>query len=106
MLAVWWSARKLARAARSAAASTRGCCGCPLVGDLVAKVEIARFSRTLATLLANGVTLLAALSIVRETMGNVVLADALDGVTARLREGKGFGRPLVETGASRGSRRR
>jgi general secretion pathway protein F len=70
----------------------------PLLGDLIAKVEIARFARTLATLLANGVTLLAGLSIVKETMGNVVLASALDGVTAKLREGKGFGRPLAETG--------
>jgi general secretion pathway protein F len=70
----------------------------PLLGDVLAKVEIARFSRTLATLLANGVTLLAGLSIVKETMTNVVLAGALDGVIAKLREGKGFGRPLAETG--------
>jgi general secretion pathway protein F len=70
----------------------------PLVGDLIAKVEIARFARTLATLLANGVTLLAGLGIVRETMGNVVLSTALEGVTAKLREGKGFGRPLADTG--------
>jgi general secretion pathway protein F len=70
----------------------------PLLGDLLAKVEVARFSRTLATLLANGVTLLAGLAIVRETMTNSVLARALDGVITRLREGKGFGRPLVETG--------
>jgi general secretion pathway protein F len=70
----------------------------PLLGDLLGKVEVARFSRTLATLLANGVTLLAGLAIVRETMTNTVLARALDGVITRLREGKGFGRPLVETG--------
>ncbi len=70
----------------------------PLVGDLVAKVETARFARTLATLLGNGVTLLSALAIVKETMGNVVLAGALDGVIAKLREGKGFGKPLAETG--------
>jgi general secretion pathway protein F len=70
----------------------------PLLGDLLVKVEVARFSRTLATLLGNGVTLLAGLSIVKETLGNVVLAASLDGVTARLREGKGFGRPLLETG--------
>ena len=60
--------------------------------------QVARFSRTLATLLANGVTLLSGLAIVRETMTNTVLARALDGVITRLREGKGFGRPLVETG--------
>ncbi|HEY2970319.1 MAG TPA: type II secretion system F family protein [Casimicrobiaceae bacterium] len=70
----------------------------PLVGDLIAKVEVARFARTLATLLGNGVTLLAGLSIVKETMTNTVLAQALDGVVTRLREGKGFGRPLSETG--------
>jgi len=70
----------------------------PLIGDLVTKVEVARFARTLATLLGNGVTLLAGLAIVKETLGNVVLANALDGVIARLREGKGFGRPLDETG--------
>jgi general secretion pathway protein F len=70
----------------------------PLIGDLMTKVDVARFARTLATLLANGVTLLSGLSIVRETIGNGVLAAALDGVIARLREGKGFGRPLGDTG--------
>jgi general secretion pathway protein F len=70
----------------------------PLLGDLLAKVEVARFARTLATLLGNGVTLLSGLSIVKETMTNTVLANALDGVVTRLREGKGFGRPLIETG--------
>jgi general secretion pathway protein F len=70
----------------------------PLLGDLIAKVEIARFARTLSTLLANGVTLLAGLAIVKETIGNVVLANGLDGVIAQLREGKGFGRPMAETG--------
>ncbi len=70
----------------------------PLLGDLIRKVEMARFSRTLATLLANGVTLLSGIAIVKETMTNTVLAGALDGVIAKLREGKGFGRPLAETG--------
>jgi len=70
----------------------------PLIGDLLAKVEVARFARTLATLLGNGVTLLAGLAIVKETMTNSVLAHALDGVTTLLREGKGFGKPLSETG--------
>jgi general secretion pathway protein F len=70
----------------------------PLLGDLLAKVEVARFARTLATLLGNGVTLLSGLSIVKETMTNSVLAQALDGVVTRLREGKGFGVPLAETG--------
>lgn len=70
----------------------------PYLGDLLTKVEVARFARTLATLLGNGVTLLSALVIVKETLGNTVLAEALDGVGSRLREGKGFGHPLAETG--------
>jgi len=49
----------------------------PLLGDLIAKVETARFGRTLATLLANGVTLLSGMAIVKETMTNTVLAGAL-----------------------------
>jgi general secretion pathway protein F len=72
--------------------------GMPLIGDLLTKVEVARFARTLATLLGNGVTLLAGLAIVKETLSNTVLAGALDSVITRLREGKGFGRPLAETG--------
>jgi general secretion pathway protein F len=69
-----------------------------LLGEMVAKIETARFARTLGTLLANGVTLLAGLSIVKETLGNRAMGDALDGVIAKLREGKGFGRPLLDTG--------
>jgi general secretion pathway protein F len=68
----------------------------PLVGDLVAKIEMARFSRTLGTLLDNGVSLLAALSIVKETLTNSVMADRLDEVATKLREGKGLGVPLME----------
>ena len=70
----------------------------PLIGDVMTKVETARFARTLSTLLGNGVTLLSGLAIVKDTLGNSVLAGALDGVIARLREGKGFARPLAETG--------
>jgi general secretion pathway protein F len=70
----------------------------PLIGDLLGKVEVARFARTLATLLGNGVTLLAGLAIVKDTMTNSVLAQSLDSVITRLREGKGFGKPLAETG--------
>ena len=69
-----------------------------LVGDLFSKVEMARFSRTLGTLLSNGVTLVGALNIVRETMGNAWLAEAVGGVARELKEGRGLGRPMMETG--------
>jgi general secretion pathway protein F len=68
----------------------------PLIGDLVAKIEMARFSRTLGTLLDNGVSLLSALSIVKETLSNSVMAERIDEVSTKLREGKGLGTPLME----------
>lgn len=70
----------------------------PVVGDLFAKVEMARFSRTLGTLLSNGVTLVGALGIVRETMSNSWLAEAVGNVARELKEGRGLGRPMMETG--------
>jgi general secretion pathway protein F len=72
--------------------------GLPLVGDLVAKLEVARFSRTLGTLLGNGVTLLTALSIVKETLSNTVMSEGLSAVAAQLKEGKGLAKPLMEIG--------
>jgi general secretion pathway protein F len=70
----------------------------PVVGSLFSRVEMARFSRTLGTLLTNGVTLVSALTIVRETMGNAYLAEAVGGVARELKEGRGLGRPMMETG--------
>ena len=72
--------------------------GLPLVGDLVGKLEVARFSRTLGTLIGNGVTLLTALSIVKDTLSNTVMAEGLGVVAAQLKEGKGLGKPLMDTG--------
>ena len=70
----------------------------PIVGDLFAKVEMASFARTLGTLLGNGVTLVSALNIVRETMDNAWLAEAIGSVARELKEGRGLGRPMMETG--------
>ena len=67
----------------------------PLFGDLVKKIQVARFSRTLGTLLRNGVTLLSALAIVRETLGNAVIARAIEALTAGLKEGQGLAEPLA-----------
>lgn len=70
----------------------------PVVGPLFSRIEMARFSRTLGTLLSNGVTLVAALNIVRDTMGNAWLAEAIGSVARELKEGRGLGRPMMETG--------
>ena len=68
------------------------------VGAVFSKVEMARFARTLGTLLGNGVTLVSALNIVRDTMTNAWLAEAIAEVSRELKEGRGLGRPMMETG--------
>lgn len=69
----------------------------PYLGDLIVKVEITRFSRTLSTLLANGVPLLASLAIVRESVGNMAVADVVDELALSAREGKGLTAPLIRS---------
>lgn len=71
----------------------------PLIGDLIAKVETARLSRTLGTLLRNGVPLLTALGIVKETITNQVLAEAIGRVADNLKAGQSLAEPLLEQGA-------
>ncbi|HEX9389676.1 MAG TPA: type II secretion system F family protein [Usitatibacteraceae bacterium] len=69
----------------------------PLVGGLVARVEMARFSRSLGTLLQNGVPLLTGLSILKDTLGNAVFRDAVEVVSRELKEGRGMAKPMLET---------
>ena len=69
----------------------------PLMGDLIAKVEVVRFSRTLGTLMKNGVSLLAALAITRETIGNQVFVGAVNHVLEQVKTGKGLAAPLAQT---------
>ncbi len=68
-----------------------------LLGGLVVKVEVARFSRTLGTLLANGVSVLDAVSMTAETLGNLAVAETVAAMRGRLAEGEGLARPLAET---------
>jgi len=69
----------------------------PVAGDMARKVEIARFSRTLATLLRNGVPILEALSVVSETMGNTLIRGEIDKACAAVREGSALGRSFSES---------
>lgn len=68
------------------------------VGPLIRKIEVARFSRTLATLLSNGVVLLTALNIVRETLGNMTLAKSVETISSSLKGGGTFSGPMLEDG--------
>jgi type IV pilus assembly protein PilC len=66
------------------------------IGDTVRKVTMARFSRTLSTLVAAGVDIIKALEITGQTAGNWVVEDALVGVRARVHEGVPIAQPLLE----------
>jgi type IV pilus assembly protein PilC len=67
----------------------------PIFGILFRKAAIARFSRTLGTLMASGVPVLQALNIVRETAGNQVVAKAIQQVHDSVKEGDTMAEPLA-----------
>jgi general secretion pathway protein F len=69
-----------------------------IVGDLIRKVEVARFARTLGTLLQSGVSILPALNLVKEVSQNRAVSRAIGAIHDRLREGKGVSKSLEETG--------
>ena len=68
------------------------------VGNIIKKVEVARFTRTLATLLQSGVPILSALSLVKEISQNLAVSRSIAQIHDRLREGKPVARTLEETG--------
>ncbi|MDX2315175.1 MAG: type II secretion system F family protein, partial [Gammaproteobacteria bacterium] len=68
----------------------------PMVGNLIGRLEAARFTRTLGTLLGNGVPLLDAIAIAKEVVANQVIADGIRRVAERVRQGEGLARPLTE----------
>jgi type IV pilus assembly protein PilC len=69
----------------------------PVIGDLMLKATIARFTRTFGTLLSSGVPILQALIITRDTSGNVHVANALNLVHDRVKEGDNVAKPLEAT---------
>lgn len=69
----------------------------PLVGDIVSRSAISKFSRTLGTLMGSGVAILNSLNIVKETSGNEVVAQAVVKVYEAVKEGENMAGPLQET---------
>jgi type IV pilus assembly protein PilC len=69
----------------------------PVMGEVLKKIAVARFTRTLGTLLSSGVPILDALEIVAKTAGNVVVEEAIMYARARISEGKNMAQPLMET---------
>ncbi len=69
----------------------------PILGPVMRKIAVARFTRTLGTLLSSGVPILDALNIVGKASGNVIVEDAINYTADRIREGRTMADPLMET---------
>jgi type IV pilus assembly protein PilC len=70
----------------------------PIFGSLLRKVAVARFTRTLGTMIASGVPILDGLEIVSRTAGNVIIEEALSQVRSAIAEGRTIAEPLAESG--------
>jgi type IV pilus assembly protein PilC len=70
----------------------------PIMGELTLKMSVARFTRTFGTLINSGVPMMRSLEIVGETLGNLVLAQAMETTRAGLREGQKLSVPLAASG--------
>ncbi len=69
----------------------------PIIGNIFSKIAIARFSRTLSTLLSSGVPILQSLDITARTAGNVIIEEAILSIRAAVEQGKSFVEPLKAT---------
>lgn len=69
----------------------------PVFGDLLTKVAVARFARTLSTMISSGVPILEALGICARTAGNKVIEEAVGKVAASISEGRTIAEPLSES---------
>ncbi|NLY94358.1 MAG: type II secretion system F family protein [Myxococcales bacterium] len=70
----------------------------PVIGPVMRKIAVSRFTRTLGTLLSSGVPILEAMGIVAKASGNMVVEEAIDATSDRIREGRTMAEPLMETG--------
>jgi type IV pilus assembly protein PilC len=75
----------------------RALLGLPLVGDVIRKVAVARFTRTLGTMISSGVPILDALDVTAKTAGNRIVEDGIYYVRNKISEGKNIAGPLLET---------
>ncbi len=69
----------------------------PVIGNVLRKIAVARFTRTLGTLLSSGVPILDALDIVAKTAGNLVVEEGIQYTRQKISEGKNMAGPLLET---------
>jgi type IV pilus assembly protein PilC len=97
MLLLWLAWRFFRQTERGQRAIDRLMIRTPVLGDLVLKAAIARFARTMGSLLASGVPILETMGVTRETGGNRLVAEALNAAQARVMAGATVARSLEAT---------
>ena len=98
LVALFLAGRQVLRMPRPRLLVDRWILRLPVIGTLARDIVAARFSRTLGTLVLNGVPLIGALTIVRETIGNRAGVQAVDRATAAAKGGAGLAGPLGQSG--------
>ncbi len=93
-----WLLRRYLKTARGRAQYDRLKLRLPLIGELNRKIVVARFSRTLGTLIASGVPIMQSLEVVAKAIDNTVIGQAVEAVRASIREGQTIAIPLQFSG--------
>ncbi len=93
-----WGLRRYLKTPKGRAQYDRLKLRMPILGDLNRKIVVARFSRTLATLIASGVPIMQSLEVVAKAIDNTVIGEAVEAVRASIREGQTIAIPLQFSG--------
>jgi general secretion pathway protein F len=94
IVAVIFCFRALRKTERGRYITDRFILSLPIAGELVKKLAVARFARTLGSLLENGVTLLSSLEIVKNIVGNVLIAEVVGKAASDVEKGQALGKAI------------
>ncbi|MGC2474743.1 MAG: type II secretion system F family protein [Candidatus Sulfotelmatobacter sp.] len=97
-IGLWWGTKQIRKNPRGRYYFDKGMLHLPVIGGLLRKIAVGRFTRTLGTLITSGVPILEGLSITAKTSGNAVLEEALMKVRKAIEEGRTIVDPLRECG--------
>jgi general secretion pathway protein F len=103
VIGAWIAARFYVKTEKGRRLYDRSVLRLPIVGGIVLRVIIARITRTLGTLLGNGVPLLTAMEIVRSLVGNVILGEVIEEARQEISEGATITTPLARGGVFPGT---
>lgn len=98
LIGTWFGIRKYIGTAKGRERIDKMKLKLPVINGMIQKLEVARFTRTLGTLIRSGVPILQALELVKDVVTNKIIADSLTTVQNRVKEGERLSRPLADSG--------